>query len=268
MKKSLCLLLSATLALSMTACSGKNGESDAEPTIPPTVTEAPVTEPTETPTAEPTEEPTIEPTTVPTDETTTEPTGEPTIDPTDEPTKEPTATVQPTKAPEATKAPTKTPTPTKAPTSTPKPTSKPKPTSTPAPTKAPTATPEAPAEKKSLEDMMSAILKGVDLPMVMNTTIDANNFSYYLNMDAIPGSEGLASDGAIITTAHSVVLLRVPSSSDVKSIAKDVETNANPRKWICVEADKVSVTYKDDVILLVMSTEEIANAIVANFNNQ
>ncbi|WP_051650708.1 hypothetical protein [Lachnoclostridium phytofermentans] len=263
MKKSLCLLLSATLAISMTACSGKNGDSDVEATITPTVTEAPTTEPTSTPTEAPVN--------TPTDEPTKEPTQEPTTKPTIEPTKEPTATVQPTKAPEATKAPTKTPTPTKAPskpTSTPKPTNKPKPTSTPKPTKAPTATPEAPAEKKSLEDMMSTILDGVNLPMVMNTTIDENNFSYYLNLDAIPGAEGLASDAAMMSVAHSVVLLRVPSGSDVKSIANEVKANANPRKWICVEAEKVSVTYKDDVILLVMSTEEVADAIVANFENQ
>lgn len=255
-KKSLCLLLSATLAFSITACSGKKEASDVDPTTTPTVTEAPVAEPTSTPTEVPVNTPTVEPT------------AEPTAEPTEEPTEVPTETTQPTKAPEATKAPTKTPSPTKAPskpTSTPKPTNTPKPTSTPKPTKAPTATPEAPAKKESLEDMMSTILDGVDLPMTFNTTVNEDNFSYYLGIDAIPGAEALASDGAMITTAHSVVLLRVPSTSDVKSVAKEVEANANPRKWICVGAEKVSVSYKDDVILLVMSKEETVDAIVKNF---
>ncbi|ABX44106.1 PT repeat-containing protein [Lachnoclostridium phytofermentans] len=259
MKKSLCLLLSATLAFSMTACSVKKEASDVEPTTAPTATEAPTTEPTSTPTEVPDNTPTAEPT------------AEPTEEPTEVPTETPIATTQPTKSPEATKAPTKTPAPTKAPskpTSTPKPTSKPKPTATPKPTKAPTATPEAPAEKKSLEDMMSTILDGVDLPMVFNTTVDKDNFPYYLGIEAIPGAEALASDGAMTTTAHSVVLLRVPSKSDVKSVAKDVEANANPRKWICVGAEKVSVSYKDDVILLVMSKTETVDAVVKNFENQ
>ncbi|WP_312369219.1 hypothetical protein [Lachnoclostridium sp.] len=265
MKKSLCLLLSATLAFTITACSGKKEASDVDPTTTPTVTEAPTTEPTSTPTEAPVNTPTAEPTAEPT----TEPTTEPTKEPTDVPTEAPKATAQPTKAPEATKAPAKTPAPTKTPTKAPsKPTSTPKPTRTPKPTKAPTPTPEAPAEKKSLEDMMSAILDGVDLPMVMNTPIDEDHFSYFLNIDVIPGAEALASDAAIMSTAHSVVLLRVPSTSDVKSVAKEVEANANPRKWICVGAEKVSVSYKDDVILLVMSKEETVDAIVKNFENQ
>ncbi len=255
MKKSLCLLLSATLAFSMTACTGKKEANNAEPTTAPTITQAPATEPSGIPTEVPISTPTAEPT------------AEPSLEPTAEPDNEPTQTVQPTKAPSK---PTGTLTPTSKPnpTSTPKPTSTLTPTNTPNPTKAPTATPEAPEEKKSLEDMMSAILEGVELPMIMNTTIDENNFSYYLNMDIIPGAEGLASDAAIMPVAHSVVLLRIPKSSEAKSVAKDVKANANPGKWICTSADKVSVSYKDDVILLVMSTNEITDAIIANFENQ
>lgn len=255
MRRSLCLLLSATLAFSMTACGSKNTTSDVEPTTTPTATEAPI-------------DPTSEPTEIP-----VEPTEEPTVEPTAEPTVEPEVTVEPTKEPEATKAPTATPKPTKtpeatkAPTATPKPTKAPKPTSTPKPTKAPTATPAPEVETKSLEDIMATIYKDVKTPMVMNTEITADNFSYFLNMDAIPGVEGLASDAMIGSIAHSVVLLRVPETEDIKSIAKDVEKNANPRKWICVQAEQVTVTYKDDVILLVMSNKEVADAVVANFKN-
>lgn len=259
MRRSLCFLLSATLAFSMTACGSKKTTSDVEPTTTPTATEAPID-----PTSDPTEipvEPTVEPTLEPTAEPTVEPTVQPevTVAPTKEPevTKAPTATPKPTKAPEATKAPTATPKPTKAP----------KPTSTPKPTKAPTATPAPEVEKKSLEDIMATIYEGVETPRVMNTEITAENFSYFLNMDAISGVEGLASDAMIGSIAHSVVLLRVPETEDIKSIAKDVEKNANPRKWICVQAEQVTVTYKDDVILLVMSNKEVADALVANFKN-
>lgn len=266
MKRSHYLFAVAVLAFSVTACSNKKEASNVEPSNNPdaTVTEAPIT-------------PTIEPT-LPVENPTTEPTS--TIEPTKEaeitvePTKEPELTTEPTKTPSVpsstpnpTSAPTATPKPTKAPTVTPKPTKVP--TKPPKPTKAPTptVTPTPEVQKQSLTDMMDSLLEGIDeLPMVSNIEINEDNFSYYLFIDSIKGAEALASDAMIRVTPHSVVLLRVPEGADVESIAKDIKANANPAKWICTGAEKTSVTYKDDVILLVMSSEELVDAIVANFN--
>lgn len=276
MKRSHYLFAVAVLAFSVTACSNKKEASNVEPSNNPdaTVTEAPITptiEPTlpvENPTTEPTStieptkeaEITVEPTKEP--ELTTEPTKTPSV-----PSSTPNPTSAPTATPKPTKAPTVTPTPTKDPTVTPKPTKVP--TKPPKPTKAPTPTvaPTPEVQKQSLTDMMDSLLEGIDeLPMVSNIEINEDNFSYYLFIDSIKGAEALASDAMIRVTPHSVVLLRVPEGADVESIAKDIKANANPAKWICTGAEKTSVTYKDDVILLVMSSEELVDAIVANFN--
>ena len=60
--------------------------------------------------------------------------------------------------------------------------------------------------------------------------------------------------------------MRLPDGADVSGIAKQVKDNADPRKWICVEAEKVIVKTKGDLVLLVMSDTATADAIAANFD--
>lgn len=261
MKRSFCLFFTATLFLSFTACSQKQESSNQVPTITPTIMAAedplPTVEPSIVPTTDPIENlPTLSPEAAPS--VTIEPTKEPV------PTVTPTITLEPTAIPKPTKAPkpTKTPIATVAPTSTPKPTVIPKPTKAPKPT----STPVPEVSKQSLTELMDTILSGIEeLPMVGNTEVEENNFSYFLFIDAIKGAKALASDAMIRITPHSVVLLQVPEGTDVASVATEIEENANPAKWICAIAEKVTVTYKNNLILLVMSSEELTDSIVANF---
>ena len=118
----------------------------------------------------------------------------------------------------------------------------------------------------SLEDIMEAILADVDnLPMCGLVELNEDNFSSFAFIDYKSGYEGLASEAMIGSIAHSVVLVKVPSNAS--SVANSIKKNADPRKWICVEAESVQVVTKDDVILLVMSSEERADQIVDNFKN-
>ena len=53
---------------------------------------------------------------------------------------------------------------------------------------------------------------------------------------------------------------------DVVRARNDIKANADPRKWICVEAEKVAVEARGNVVLFVMSSTAIADQMVANFN--
>ena len=64
---------------------------------------------------------------------------------------------------------------------------------------------------------------------------------------------------------HSVVLIKVKEGVDVEAVKAEILENADPRKWICVEADEVIVESIGDVVLLVMSTSEVAQAMQQNF---
>ena len=127
--------------------------------------------------------------------------------------------------------------------------------------------PEKPAEtEKSLTDLMTSILSGVETPGYAITELAAEQYPLYLFIDQPEGAQAVTADSLIGSIAHSVVLMRLPDGADVSGIAKQVKDNADPRKWICVEAEKVIVKTKGDLVLLVMSTTDIADAIAANFD--
>ena len=113
-------------------------------------------------------------------------------------------------------------------------------------------------------DMLNA---GVELPMVGSMPLDAEMFPYYAFIDKPAGVEAVVSEAMMGSIAHSVVIFKCADGVDVSAIASQVEANANPRKWICVEAEKTVVVVKGSYILLVMSNTVAADAILANFNS-
>ena len=124
-----------------------------------------------------------------------------------------------------------------------------------------------PIEDMTLSDILDGILKDVpDLPGYQATELTSENFEFYAFVPYEEGYEGLAADAMIGSIAHSVVLVRVPEDADAAAVAKDMEDNADPRKWICVEAEATHVRQYGDTILLVMSSAETANAILVNFD--
>ena len=126
---------------------------------------------------------------------------------------------------------------------------------------------ENPIEDMTLSDILDGILKDVpDLPGYQATELTSENFEFYTFVPYADGYEGLAADAMIGSIAHSVVLVRVPEDVDAASVAKDIEDNADPRKWICVEAEATHVRQYGDTILLVMSSAATANAILVNFD--
>lgn len=64
---------------------------------------------------------------------------------------------------------------------------------------------------------------------------------------------------------HSVVLIKLAEGEDVEAVKEEIKTNADPRKWICVEADTVVVESIGDVILLLMTSETVAPIMQQNF---
>ena len=121
-------------------------------------------------------------------------------------------------------------------------------------------------ETAGLDEIMSAILDGVELPDVDQFVPDDELFSSYLFIDPVEGADVLVSEAMINAVAHSVALLRVPEGTDAAAIADQIRENANPRKWVCVEAEKTEVVQQGNLILMCMSFEDTCDAIVANFN--
>lgn len=122
------------------------------------------------------------------------------------------------------------------------------------------------SSEESLSDLMSTILNGVETPNYSISELAGDSFPYMLFIDQPEGAAAVSADAMIGSIAHSVVLMRLPDGSDVEGIAKQVKDNADPRKWICVEAEKTIVKTNGNLVLLVMSDTATAEAIAANFD--
>ncbi len=152
-----------------------------------------------------------------------------------------------------------------------KPAETPKPTETPKPSE-----PQKPLEPikpstpqkdtRSLNEIMASILTGMgETPALGEIPLDAENFEFFAFAPYVEGVEALVSEPMMGSFAHSVVLVRLPDGADVEGFANQVRANANPRKWICVEAEKVKVSTKGNLVLLVMSSASNVDIISSNF---
>ena len=94
---------------------------------------------------------------------------------------------------------------------------------------------------------------------------DKESFEFYTFVPYVEGAEAYISEPMMGSFAHSVVLVRLPEGQNVNDFASKVKANADPRKWICVEAEAVKVSTKGNLVLLVMSSEERVNKITSKF---
>ncbi len=84
----------------------------------------------------------------------------------------------------------------------------------------------------------------------------------------VEGMEAVRCEPGMMSQAHSVVMLKVPEGTDVESLCTQIKENANPRKWICVEAEQVEVVASGNTILLVMADAVNTPILVENFNTK
>jgi hypothetical protein len=68
----------------------------------------------------------------------------------------------------------------------------------------------------------------------------------------------VVSESMITSRAYSLVLVKVADKADVEAIKKEMVDNIDMSKWICVTAEVVYATNYDNLIFLVMSSDELA----------
>lgn len=122
----------------------------------------------------------------------------------------------------------------------------------------------------NLTDLMDKLYEGIgedNLPMGLTTTkLDETTFATFAFTDEIKYKEAVVSESMVGSIAHSVVLIRLENASDADAAVKVLKENADPRKWICVEAENVYALSKGDLVVLIMSNEN-ADTIKKNFEN-
>ena len=120
----------------------------------------------------------------------------------------------------------------------------------------------------TLEEIMTKVYAGIpqeELPMMLtNMEVTSDTLEYYVGTSDIDYKEALVSESGVGSIAHSVVLVRLNDASKAEDAVAKIKENADPRKWICVEASNVIVKSKGDLVILIMSNE-LAPKLDANF---
>ena len=103
--------------------------------------------------------------------------------------------------------------------------------------------------------------------LMVEPIADPEMFAYMFFTPYVEGAEGLVSQPMIGAIPHFAGLIRLPEGADVNAVVEDIKANADPRKWICVEAEKVVVEARGNVVLFVMSSTATADVMAENFQN-
>lgn len=133
-------------------------------------------------------------------------------------------------------------------------------------------------DTSDLTTVMDALFNGIaedQMPMLMPqedgskyAPLTEENSEYNTGVAMSAYKEGLCAEAAMSAQAHSICLLKANSAEEAAKLAEDVAANANPRKWICVEAERTVVAYSGDTVLLAMSYNDLAQTVLDNFKAQ
>ncbi len=122
-----------------------------------------------------------------------------------------------------------------------------------------------------LMDKVYAEIPEDERPMMLQQVkVNADNIEYYLGTSDISYKEALASEPAIGSIAHSVVLVRVADDASVEDVKTKIKENVNPRKWICVgvEEEDVIVKNRGNLIILILEEDQTTReALEKGFDN-
>ena len=97
------------------------------------------------------------------------------------------------------------------------------------------------------------------------TPIDETTAEYLLGTTDVKYAEAVVSAPMMNAVAYQCVILRVAEGGDVEAAKKLLTDNADPRKWVCVEAESVVVENVGDVILYIMADQTTADAVKTSF---
>lgn len=122
----------------------------------------------------------------------------------------------------------------------------------------------------TLQEIMAKVYEGInesELPMMMrNTELTKENIEYFIGTSDIDFKEALASESAVTTIAHSVILIRLNDAKQAEEVIAKIKENVDSKNLSYAEISNVVVKSKGDLVILIMSNEELTPRLEANFD--
>ncbi len=123
----------------------------------------------------------------------------------------------------------------------------------------------------SLTDIVSQTASASDLEFFsfMTESADSSMAAYLIGTEAIdaPFTEAVAHVPMMNTNPFTMIVFRVAEDQNAQALADELESKADLRKLICVEAEAVDTAVNGNTVLFVMGSQAEVNAILTAFNN-
>ena len=120
---------------------------------------------------------------------------------------------------------------------------------------------------EEMQNMLSTIYSSgkVQLPELETSSIDVNDENQVATFTGLKSNENVEelviSVPFINAQAYSLAVVKVNEKADIEQMKQEMLDNIDMRRWICVSAEKLYITNYENVIFLVMSSEEWAKQI-------
>lgn len=121
---------------------------------------------------------------------------------------------------------------------------------------------------EDMSNLINTVYTGLEdiLPPTLNTQIvDTNNLDVLKSFTGLTSNENIdsavVSEPMIGSQAYSFVLVKVKDGVNPDMIAKEMSEKVDTRKWICVQAEKLYATSVDNLVVLVMASDEWATPV-------
>ncbi len=124
---------------------------------------------------------------------------------------------------------------------------------------------------EDLSKLVDNIYAGVtlEMPGVMTQPIDVTDKDMVSYVTGLENGDELeyavVSEPMMSSQAYSMVIAKVKSGVNASKVAETMKDNIDTRKWICVSAEQLYATNSGDVVFLVMTNKELADAVYNSF---
>lgn len=116
---------------------------------------------------------------------------------------------------------------------------------------------------KSIYKDLGDILPALEFQKLNNSTESLNYFTGLSDSSNVKFT--VVSEPLMNAQAYSLVVLKVKDVSKIEDMKQEMYENINMAKWICVSAEKLYITNSDDIIFMVMASDDWATPVYNEF---
>lgn len=114
--------------------------------------------------------------------------------------------------------------------------------------------------EEDIVKMMNKIKKVDTLPDLETHTLnleDLDSITAYTGLKSIDLIDSIVVNEPMMgSQAYSVLAIKVKNKSDVENVKQEIYDNINMNKWVCVSADKLVITNTENLIFVVMTSND------------